>query len=294
MAMTMQDLAKRRVAPDSRGQKGIFSRGRNIYNGVSNSAVSGPQGPGFGRPGRMPPPTLGGNTSNSPRPVPNRFDRSGRTPPEAPFALPFDPAYAEKMREIASRRAGLESGFGLNQFRLGEDFRGVQSELGRGREEAIKALTQRMADQGMLYSGMNIGEQGKIGEGYQRAMGDITQQQTRGSEDLSRDFMGGMQGLRSEEETAGYNRIRDLIPGMLDKAYGEAENQAMQQWLQQYGGTPPVSFSPTGQVQAGMPRPVIPPGPGGRPAMGGRGRAETQKASIRPTKGALKRRTQGA
>lgn len=275
----MQALAKRRALsrpgvptqPDPRGMTGIMSRGANIYNGGSRAAVSGPQGPGFGRP---------------PMRMPNR----GMGQQQSSFALPYDPAYAERLRDIAARRAGLQSDYGMAQQRIGEDTSLSEHNLAQTREDALNSLMQRLADQGTLYSGINIGEQGKIGQEYQSELANLQQGQTRSLEDLLRQYTAGQQGLQSEQEQALYSRIRDAVPALLERAMGEAQGQANAQWLQQQGLTP-ITYSPTGKVTAQpgrMPPPAIPPRSIGNPA--GRQPAPRKKAAIRPTKGAVKRK----
>jgi hypothetical protein len=303
----MRALAKRRALSrgaiptqqDPRGPVGIAGRGANIYNASSNAAVSGPQGPGFGRPplGKGEPQysiqPVGGGVN--PQPVPNRFDRiPGGGPqtqaPNTPFALPYDPAFAEKMREIAARRAGLESGYGIAQQRIGEDFRGSESDLAEIRENTLKNLQNQFASQGILNSGINIGEQANVGREYQSELADLVQGRTRTFEDLTREFTGSQQGLQSEQEQAIYSRIRDAIPGLLERALGEAQGSVNQQFLQQMGISP-VTFDPTGKVRGGpgrMPPPAVTNRSVGSPAS--RQPPPKKKAAIRPTKGAVKRR----
>jgi hypothetical protein len=159
------------------------------------------------------PPTVGLN------PVEGRTELGGAVPaaPAQP-AVPFNPGYAQTMREVAARRLGIDSLQELGTRRINEDYTSALDTLGRGRDQTLNRLKTGLADRGILYSGANIKKQGEIQEDYSRSKGSVDQTKTRSLEDLIRDITNQRTELQNIEERAAIEKSREDIQTQLQQA----------------------------------------------------------------------------
>jgi hypothetical protein len=97
----------------------------------------------------------------------------------------FDAQYNETMNQIAAQQAQLRSQEEQQRRRLAEDAQLAQDEANRFREDSLTANTERMADSGLVHSGINIKAQQDIGEDYMRYTDEIARARSRGEEDLA-------------------------------------------------------------------------------------------------------------
>ncbi len=238
---------------DPRGLSGILSRGRNMYPG-GNAAQSG-GGPQYGRPLS---PAIPESPLEAPRTSPRPSFRQqepiftgrpvgGFMPPPMPeptatgqYTFPsarrqrvpwetFNPEYHSTLTSILRRQSELGSEEELGRRRLEEEYGERTRGLGRSREEALRSLAESMAERGLLRSGIYVGEQGEIGEQYQRGLGELAGMRSRGLEDMARQFAQARSGL--EEERTGMERQRAAYESQesLSEAQEEAERQAIQE-----------------------------------------------------------------
>lgn len=143
---------------DARGRVGINSRGANVYNGGSNAAVTGRMNAGWG----------------------------------------LNPRFAGQARDILAKRSGIGSNEEYQHRRLGEAYNTRLDDSERVRDLALKQNTERMSNQGLLRSGINVAEEGKIGDVYQREVDDASSWRARSLEDVARQILGSYQGVENE------------------------------------------------------------------------------------------------
>lgn len=165
------------------------------------------------------------------------------TPAPAASAAPFNPAFAQTMREIAARRLGINSLEEVGNRRINEDYGTALGSLDRGKTDVLNRLKTGLADRGILYSGANIKKQGEIQEDYSRSRGELDTQKNRSIEDLVRDLNNQRQELSNIEERATIDKNREDVQAQLQQALQEAQAKILAE-LQKMQ---PL-FSPTGEL----------------------------------------------
>ena len=139
---------------------------------------------------------------------------------------PFDPEIAAIRRRLQEQRGLLQSQFSAGQQRINEDYQTQTDELGRQRTDAIDLLQDQLAGQGILKSGINLEEQGEIGQDYQRFLGQLGQMRNRSLEDLQGALSQGLQGVASEEQRLAFEEARLAHQQQLEEAQRQAELEA--------------------------------------------------------------------
>lgn len=145
----------------------------------------------------------------------------------------FNPAYEETLRSVNERLAGLTSQEELGRRRIAEDYSTGMRQAGEGHEQNIKGLQERLANQGILRSGINVGEQGRLGTEYQKQQEALGQGQSRGIEDLVRGLTAQRQSLESERRLSESDRAREEATFRDTLAREEAETEANERFKQQ-------------------------------------------------------------
>lgn len=143
-----------------------------------------------------------------------------------PNDLPFDPVYESEIDNLRTAIAQINAGQEFNAGRLQTDFLLNKNRLGENRDEVLKNLEQRLADQGILRSGINIAQQADIGKRYQDDLGDLTRGQQRGLEDLTRDTTERFGTILGAQRTAASERIRRYTEGKLESDRASAQQKA--------------------------------------------------------------------
>lgn len=190
---------------------------------------------------------IGAQVDNRVAGTPTPGAAPGTIPGEsAPVAWSYDPNYSEGMRRALEQRANLEFDYGVGQRRLGEDYTTSADALGRNRDDTLQALKDRLASQGILQSGINISEQGRIQSDYGRSLQDLNTQKARAQEDSSTGLARGEQNIQSVQNQLEIERARSQAQIEQARAQAEAQRQANQQLLQQIQAMMP-SISATGQ-----------------------------------------------
>lgn len=82
--------------------------------------------------------------------------------------------------------------------RIDSDVATSQSRLGRGRELALDSLRQSLANRGILRSGINAEEQGKVQEGFNNSVADLQAQMQRMKDQANASFAGQMGGIQQQ------------------------------------------------------------------------------------------------
>lgn len=303
MALFGVDALKRRLGTNttSAGRQGIFSRGSNVYNGGTATAGGGRT---TADPNKMSPlarkaaglPPLEGGGPIGYQGKNSWVDRSGgrpgadrsqptmgnRTPIEGgnfshgtpntqtevtfdtPHAKAFNPVYAEAIRRANERLTKGKSEFDMSNQRLAEDWSQAKEGAGRWRDDTLKDWKYSTADQGIVHSGINIGQQGEIGQDYLRTMDDINQGKARGMEDLNRnwaEYQDQVNAQKREAEAQDQMYQNQIAREQaMAQAQAEASRQQQEAWQQQIDAMKPKPDA-TGRI-----RPVAPGSRPGEPA----------------------------
>lgn len=144
-----------------------------------------------------------------------------------------DPNYEETLRRVNEGLAGLTSQEEQGKRRLDEDYASSMRQAGESHEQNIKALQERLANQGILRSGINVGEQGRYGQEYQKVQEGLGQAKSRGTEDMVRELTAQRQNLETERRLAESNRARSEAEFRDTLAREEAETEANERFKQQ-------------------------------------------------------------
>lgn len=135
----------------------------------------------------------------------------------------FDPAFAKAERGLRQALAGLQSQEEFGERRIGEQFGEFSTDLERQHEDIRESIRERMASQGLLRSGIFVGEQGEAEEEFQHRLGRLTDEKARALEDLSRAILGRRQGILGELETLEEERARQVAQRELERERQEQE-----------------------------------------------------------------------
>lgn len=126
------------------------------------------------------------------------------TPATTPMA--FDPQYEATKNQINAGLAGLQSTSDLNKQRTNEDYDTAVGTATKNQTQNLSALQNRLANQGIGYSGINVSEQGRLGEDYQTQLGALAQGKQRTLEDITRDFTGKQTDYQNQLAQAEIDR----------------------------------------------------------------------------------------
>lgn len=146
-----------------------------------------------------------------------------------PGSTPFDANYAQALRDLAKQQADLNSYEEFQKRRQGENYATQTRDLGIAKDRALKALEARMADQGILRSGIYVGKQGETGEDFARQGGDLAQQNAQLLEEITRNVTQQRNSLDSQKTQIEMQRTRDLVQQQLAEAMANAQRQGNQE-----------------------------------------------------------------
>lgn len=97
----------------------------------------------------------------------------------------FDAEYESGIRGLMSQVPDLEAQFQNTRTRLDEDFALGAEQLDRDKKTADVSHLNRMANNGMGYSGANLVGQGRIGEAFQRGVQGLATGRSRALSDMT-------------------------------------------------------------------------------------------------------------
>lgn len=176
----------------------------------------------------------------------------------APDRLRFDAQYAPLYRQLDEQQGRLASDYNLQSGRLQMDADAMLRRLGQVRDNDLRANEERMADNGILRSGINVAQQGRIGQDYVGGVNDLEGNRSRSLSDLARILSDSLSGLNSQRESLMAQQGRDETMARLQEAEARAQAEAQQRYLQNLLAQQPQP-TPTGNYR--------PPGTSGQPAM---------------------------
>lgn len=142
-----------------------------------------------------------------------------------------DPDYNLGVTSLAEQAAIQEAEDELQGRRMTEDYGISTQRLGQSRERDTENLTANMVDRGLLHSGINVAEQGKLGQRYQERTGDLARGVARGREDIAYGRAGRERGYGVQmAQLARQRAIREE-----QRRLEEAERQARAEALRSLG-----------------------------------------------------------
>jgi hypothetical protein len=134
----------------------------------------------------------------------------------------FEAGVSQGTRDITNYANQLD--LSNRQNRVG--YEQQMSDLGRQRGQQVEGLTNRMAGQGLLHSGINIGEQGKIGENYQRAAGEAATGLANAEQENEMGFTNSLNSFRDSLGQLQGRHAQYVTERQSERAKKDAERQA--------------------------------------------------------------------
>jgi hypothetical protein len=151
--------------------------------------------------------------------TPLKTEVQGQTP-----AWRVDPTYDNALRSIQTGIAGLSSNVDLQEGRAKTDLQKNQQNLLKSRDDTLTMLQEKLANQGILRSSINLEEQGNIQGKYAEGKTGLETGYTRSMEDLARETLGKFQGYN--EQLAQSQVDRATRQTEVEKAAALAQAQA--------------------------------------------------------------------
>lgn len=187
-----------------------------------------------------------------------------------PTGQQYDAQYDEAVRGIQGGLANLESNTNLAKQRAASDFETGKRNLAESHTKQLDTLRERLANQGILRSGINIGEQGRIGTEVAKRAGEMQQGYQRGVEDIDREYATRQQQFNSQLSQLNVDRARRESERQEQVSREEAQRKAneelannmriqLDEMKERMLKAVQPQPSPTGQFQ--LPPPIPPPQP---------------------------------
>lgn len=196
-------------------------------------------------------PSPSGNPYNSPAVNPPVETPAPATPGQFNMSpsdkLRFNAQYAGMYRNLDTQQAQTQADRSSYLNRLTSDYDTTMAESERNQALARRLLQARMADQGILRSGINVGEQGELGEEYLRHIDSLNRARTGGVEDVESSTARALSQLNMQREQLMFNQARDEETRMREDAMAQAQAEAQQAALQRLQASQPKP-TPTGQL----------------------------------------------
>lgn len=173
----------------------------------------------------------------------------------------YNQQYQDALNNIQGGLANLDSDKGVADRRNLEDYDTALSGLNQSRESQIKGIENRLANNGIGRSGINVKAQGQVGDKYQQSVGAINTAKARQGEDISRGYRDARAGYQAQTAQAQSQYATDEYGRQTEAAAADAEtvrknneandNRVFMQTLTDriLQSSQPVA-SPTGQVNA--------------------------------------------
>ncbi len=156
--------------------------------------------------------------------VPGPVDQTG---------LRFNPVYADVFRNLDRQLVGSQAGAQsqLNQLSEQRD-RGVY-DTEQMAQAARRALTQRMADQGILRSGVHVGARSDLNSDVISAIDSLNQQYNQGVTGVNTNLAQYMADLDSQREALRLAQARDEIETRLQEESRRASAASQLAYVQE-------------------------------------------------------------
>jgi len=117
-----------------------------------------------------------------------------------------DPEYDNTVRNIQTGISGLQSNIDLTEQRAKSDLQKNQQELVQSRDKTLQMLQEKLANQGIGRSSINIEETGNLQDKYATGKTDLETSYQRSMEDLARETLGKYQGYNDQLAQAQIQR----------------------------------------------------------------------------------------
>lgn len=161
--------------------------------------------------------------SNAPAP--------SQPPPGSSFG--FDPEYAQGLREIQEQLSGIQSQEELQRRRLGESYERQTGQVPELQEQELQRLRDQMASQGILHSGIFVGEQGDVRDQFKDYLEQLGTQKANALEDITRSATGAKQQLENQKSQLEIDRARREVESQRQQALEDAQRQAQEDYNRQ-------------------------------------------------------------
>jgi hypothetical protein len=145
---------------------------------------------------------------------------------QAPSNWAYDPHYEAATNAIHNNIARLTSNNQLASQRVGEDYTKNVEQAGRINEQNQKSLQNKLANQGIAFSGVNVQEQGRLSEDYGRALNELNTGKTRSLENLAFDSANQAAQWQNALGAAQADRASRQTAREQEQAAAEAQAQA--------------------------------------------------------------------
>lgn len=170
----------------------------------------------------------------------------------APAPMAFDPQYEATKNTINQGLAGLQSSKDLNILRTNQDYTTNKESAAKSNTQNLSALQNRLANQGIGYSGINVAEQGRIGEDYGTQLANLTTNNARSLDDIERDFADRQAAYKNQSAQNEIDRGAREATRQTTAAADEAQALATKttadlnrQWMSDLTATLTKSVQPT-------------------------------------------------
>lgn len=193
-----------------------------------------------------------GQPVTAPVPVPVTQTPPNTTGPTPADRLKFNAQYAGLYRNLDTQQAQLQSDRSTYLNRLTSDYDVTAQEGERNQALARRLLQSRMADQGILRSGINVGAQGTLGEDYLRYMDELSRTKAQATTDVESETARALNGLNMQREQLMFQHARDEDIQAREDAMAKAQAEAMQAALDRLQASQPKP-TPTGQLTRQQP-----------------------------------------
>lgn len=169
-----------------------------------------------------------------------------------PASMSFDPQYEATKNTINQGLAGLQSSKDLNILRTNQDYTTNKESAAKANTQNLSDLQNRLANQGIGYSGVNVAEQGRIGVDYGTQLANLATGNARSLDDIERDFADKQsayknQSAQNEIDRGARETVRQTTAAADEAAAAAAKTTAdlNRQWLNDITATLTKSVQPT-------------------------------------------------
>jgi hypothetical protein len=145
--------------------------------------------------------------------------------------LGFMPFYEDQLRQLDSSAADAQSQGDLTVQRIQNALQQGTQRLSQQQQQQSSQLNDRMAANGILRSGITVGEQGKLADQYTQNLGDLQQNAAMQTDDTKRAVLQALQAISSQRGQINMNMARDKAQAQqqadMQNALAEAQYQAL-------------------------------------------------------------------
>lgn len=174
--------------------------------------------------------------------------------------LRFNPAYADAFRNLDRSQVAAQTQAQSGRNQMTENYQRSVSDNERLAQAARRALSSRMADSGILHSGVNVGARSDLNTDFIRQLGDMSNQYASGNAGIENNLADAMSQLQSSREGLRFGQARDEVQSRLgeeqQRSSGQAQIEYLIQLLSNLNG---VNGGPGLGMSTGYPKPNMPP-----------------------------------